>query len=292
MEYREYGNSGLKVSVVGFGAGQIGNNSQSEKEIEILLNHVLDSGINLIDSARSYGLSEERIGKYLSHRRDEFFISTKIGYGIKGVSDWSSDAIAKGVEEALKKYRTDRLDFVHLHSCPIETLLRGEVIDALEKMVEQGKVKVAGYSGENEALKYAVASGKFSGVQTSVNIFDQQDIDATLLDAKKNGLGVIAKRPTGNAPWRFNVKPTGHYCEEYWMRMKRMNLQINMDWQEAALRFSAYTGGVTSIITGTTNLKHLDENIKLVSQGKLPADIYNEIRNSFKFNDNNWRGQI
>ena len=62
MEYREYGNSGLKVSVVGFGAGQIGNNSQSEKEIEILLNHVLDSGINLIDSARSYGLSEERIG--------------------------------------------------------------------------------------------------------------------------------------------------------------------------------------------------------------------------------------
>lgn len=292
MEYREYGNSGLKVSIIGFGAGQIGDPSQSEKKIENLLNRVLDSGINLIDSARSYGSSEERIGKYLSHRRDEFYISTKIGYGIEGVSDWSSDAIVKGVEEALNKYRTDRLDFVHLHSCPIETLLRGEVADALGRMVEQGKVKVAGYSGENEALKYAVACGKFGGVQTSVNIFDQKDIYATLLDAKKNGLGVIAKRPTGNAPWRFNDKPTGHYCEEYWMRMKRMNLQLNMDWQEAALRFAAYTEGVTSIITGTTNSKHLDENIKLVSHGKLPDDIYNEIRNSFKFNDNNWRGQI
>jgi len=292
MEYREYGNSGLKVSAVGFGAGQIGDNSQSEKEIEILLNHVLDSGINLIDSARSYGLSEERIGKYLSHRRDEFFISTKIGYGIKGVSDWSYDAIAKGVEEALQKYKTDRLDFVHLHSCPIETLLRGEVVDALEKMVEKGKVKVAGYSGENEALKYAVASGKFKGVQTSVNLFDQQKIDATLLDAKNNGLGVIAKRPTGNAPWRFNERPIGHYCEEYWMRMKRMNLHLQMDWQETALRFAAYTEGVTCIITGTTNIKHLDENIKLISRGKLPDNIYNEIRTSFKFNDNNWRGQI
>lgn len=292
MEFRDFGNAGFKVSVVGFGAGQIGDRTHSEKEAENLLNHVLDSGINLIDTARSYGASEERIGKYLSHRRDEFFISTKVGYGVDGVSDWSFAAVTMGVEEALIKMKTDRIDIVHLHSCPIETLLRGEVVEALENLVAQGKVKVAAYSGENEALKYAVASGKFGGVQASVNIFDQRVIDGTLLDAKKNGVGVMAKRPTGNAPWRFFERPVGHYCEEYWKRMKRMNLQLMLDWQETALRFTAYAEGVCSIITGTTNIPHLDENIKIVSRGPLPDKCYSGIKNSFRCNDDNWRGQI
>ncbi|MBZ0200213.1 MAG: aldo/keto reductase [Ignavibacteriaceae bacterium] len=292
MEFRDFGNAGFKVSVIGFGAGQIGDNSHSEKEVENLLNHVLDSGINLIDTARSYGASEERIGKYISHRRDEFYLSTKVGYGVEGVSDWSFAAVTMGVEEALVKMRTDVIDIVHLHSCPIETLLRGEVVEALDNLVVQGKVKVVAYVGESEALKYAVASGKFGGVQASVNIFDQRDIDGTLPDAKKNGVGVIAKRPGGNAPWRYTERPIGHYCEVYWKRMKRMNLQLLMGWQETALRFAAFTNGVSSIITGTASIPHLDENIKIVSRGKLPDKCYNGIRESFKWNDDNWRGQI
>ena len=132
MKLRTLGKSGIKVSVLGFGAGHIGGYNLSELEVSHLLNSVVDLGINLFDTARAYGLSEERLGKHLCHRRNEVIISTKVGYGINGVADWSFDSIRLGIEEALVKLKTDYIDIVHLHSCSLEVLNRGEVIDALD----------------------------------------------------------------------------------------------------------------------------------------------------------------
>ena len=148
MELRNFADTGIKVSTLGFGAGQIGDHSISEIEIEKILNTILDYGINLIDTARSYGCSEERIGRHLSHRRSEFILSTKIGYGIEGYKDWTYDCITAGIETALQTLRTDYIDIVHFHSCPIETLQNTNVIEALNKAVEAGKVRVAAYSGK------------------------------------------------------------------------------------------------------------------------------------------------
>ena len=292
MEKRNFGNSGLQVSALGFGAGHIGGNELTEDEVSRLLNSVLDLGINLIDTARGYGLSEERIGKYISHRRNEFVLSTKVGYGIPGYNDWSYDCILAGVEEALRIMKTDYIDIVHLHSCPLGTLEYGEVINALNKTVEVGKVRVAAYSGENEALKFAVDSGAFGSIQTSINITDQRNLDTILPAAKEKGIGVIAKRPLANIPWRFSERPYGEYCEEYWVRWKEMNLDLGIDWNEAALRFAAYTYGVDSCIAGTSNINHFKNNLEILGKGPLPKGIYNQIRESFKSHDNNWIGQV
>lgn len=70
MLKRKYGNTGLELSILGFGAGNIGLDNDDEKDVEELLNYLIDNGINFIDTARGYNLSEERIGKYLSHRRN------------------------------------------------------------------------------------------------------------------------------------------------------------------------------------------------------------------------------
>lgn len=147
----------------------------------------MDLGINLIDTARGYYASEERIGKYISYRRKEFILSTKVGYSIEGYADWSYDIILAGVDNALRLMKTDYIDIVHLHSCDLNSLQRGEVIEALNKTIEQGKVRVAAYSGENEELKFAVDSNKFGSVQTSINICDQIDLDASIKQAKKRG---------------------------------------------------------------------------------------------------------
>jgi Aldo/keto reductase family. len=80
--------------------------------------------------------------------------------------------------------KTDYLDIVHLHSCNLDVLKSGEVIEALHKTVEQGKVKIAAYSGENEELKFAVDSNSFGSIQTSVNICDQIDIDGSIKKPK------------------------------------------------------------------------------------------------------------
>ena len=292
MEERSFGSCGFKTSALGFGAGHIGGNELTESEASVLLNSVLDLGINLIDTARGYGLSEERIGKYISQRRNEFILSTKVGYGIPGYNDWTYGCITAGVDEALRIMKTDYIDIVHLHSCPLGTLRHGEVIDALQNAVLSGKVRAAAYSGENEELKFAVESGRFRSVQTSVNITDQRGLETVLPAAKEKGMGVIAKRPLANVPWRFSERPYGEYCEQYWLRWKKMNLEIGMDWNEAALRFAAFSNGVNTCIVGTSSIDHLKKDIAVVEKGPLLEEIYKSIRDAFKKNDEDWIGLI
>jgi aryl-alcohol dehydrogenase-like predicted oxidoreductase len=292
LPVRSLGNTGIYVTVLGLGAGQTGDHSVPEKEIELLLNSALDLGINLIDTARGYGASEERIGKYLSHRRSEFVLSTKVGYGIQGFQDWTYDCITAGVDEALRIMKTDYLDIVHLHSCPIETLQYGEVINALHKAIESGKVRVAAYSGENEALEYSVQSGLFNSVQTSINIFDQKKLEKIIPSAKEKNIGVIGKRPLGNTPWIFSERPVNHYSEMYWERMKNMQLDFGDQWHETALRFSLFTEGVSSCITGTKSINHLKENVRHALKGPLSPDLYLQLRNKFIIHDDNWAGQV
>ena len=182
---------------------------------------------------------------------------------------------------------------MHLHTCPVDVLERGEVIDALEAAVAAGKVRVAAYSGDNADLEWAVESGRFGSVQTSVNLFDQRVIDRGLAAASARGLGVIAKRPVANAPWRFSERPAGDYCEPYWERMQAMRLDPgSLDWQEYALRFAAFQPGVGSVIVGTRSLGHLRRNAELVERGPLPEDVVTSIRAAFAAADDGWTGQV
>ena len=292
MIYRNFGNTGIKVSALGFGAGEIGDYALSENESEKILNTVLDLGINLIDTARGYYASEERIGKYISSRRNEFILSTKVGYSIEGYTDWSFDIILAGVDNALRLMKTDYIDIVHLHSCDLDTLKRGEVIEALHKTIEQGKVRVIAYSGENVELQYAVDSNSFGSIQTSVNICDQVDIERSIKKAKENGRGVIAKRPIANAPWRFSERPVGHYCEEYWHRWKTMNLPEQKNWLDTFLRFAVFTDGVDSAIVGNTKIEHLKSNIEIIEKGPLDSELNKLIVEKFKEHNNNWLGEV
>jgi aryl-alcohol dehydrogenase-like predicted oxidoreductase len=292
ISQRAYGNTGLQVSLLGLGAGQIGDGQLDEAHVGQLLNEVLDLGITLIDTARGYGLSEERIGRHISHRRGEFVLSTKVGYGIDGVADWTYDCIVAGVDRALKLMRTDHIDIAHLHSCPQDTLERGEVIDALDRGVSDGKVRVAAYSGDNEPLEWALASGRFRGLMCSVNAFDQRAIDRVVTPAGKRGTGLIAKRPIGNAPWLHANQPSGQYCEQYWLRMKAMGLDFGAHWSDIALRFTAFTEGITSCIVGGKNIDHIRSNMASIARGPLTPDVISKIRAAFAQHDDNWSGQV
>jgi aryl-alcohol dehydrogenase-like predicted oxidoreductase len=292
MDIRNFGTTGIRVPALGLGAGHLGDDSLPEKDAERLLNLAVDSGMTLIDTARGYERSEERIGKFLAHRRSEVVISTKVGYSIPGFADWTYDCILAGVRQAMKLMKTDYLDIVHLHSCPADVLRQGEVIDALQRTVEQGTVRIAAYSGENENLHCALESDRFRSLQCSINICDQRVLDELLPTAKQRGMGIIAKRPVANAPWRFAERPVGRYAEEYWMRWKAMNIDFGISWQEVALRFSAFTWGVDACIVGTTDAAHLQQNIDIINRGKLPQDIVDALRSAFRTHDNNWIGQV
>jgi aryl-alcohol dehydrogenase-like predicted oxidoreductase len=294
MRERAYGVSGIRLTEVGLGAGQIGEHERDERDVERFLHAALDVGVGFIDTAPSYGLSEARIGRYLTHRRHEFMLSTKLGYGVDGVADWTGECITQGVERALRVMQTDHLDIAHLHSCPRTTLEHTDVIDALERAKRAGKVRAIAYSGENEDLHYAIDCGRFDGFMASLNICDQRVIRDVL--PRIAGRGFIAKRPVANYAWRHATRPEGRYEEAYWERFQIMGLDVaSRDWGKTSLRFALGFGDVTSTVVGTATIAHLEHAIDAANLGALDAYEQANLRQKFDEQDrhqHDWRGQI
>jgi len=296
MLQRNFGDSALTVSALGFGAGHIGYDDVSEREAHGLLDRALDLGVTFIDTARGYGLSEERIGTWLpglGGQRDAVVLSTKVGYDVDGADDWSAAAVTGGVDEALRKLGTDVIDVVFLHSCPLTVLRQGDAVEALLQCVDAGKVRVPGYSGENDALAWAGNAGVFGALQSSVNIADQRSRSDVLPAAGRQGLGVVAKRPLANAPWRHVERPAGVYGETYWDRLRRMGLEpVTDDWQGTALRFSAFSPGVSTAIVGTSKVRNLEAAAAAVGRGPLPGSERKRWEDAFAPYAADWAGEV
>jgi aryl-alcohol dehydrogenase-like predicted oxidoreductase len=291
MQQRPFGSTGLTVSALGLGAGQVGEADVTDREAATLLNAALDAGITLVDTARGYGTSEERIGRHLSSRRDEFVLSTKGGYDIEGTADWTPANLKGSVERSLRLLRTDRIDVLHLHSCSSEVLARGDLQDTLDALVAAGTVRVAAYSGDNAPLAQAAGSGRFGSVETSVNLADQWSLHHVLPEHPE--LGVIAKRPLANAPWRFAERPTGHYAETYWERLRTLALDpAGLEWGAFALRFAAFAPGVDVAIVGTANPAHLRRNVEDLAAGPLPDDLLAAVETAWRREGSSWPGDV
>ncbi len=290
---RPLGSSGLTVSILGLGAGRIGGPETTDADVDRLLGSALDLGVTLVDTARSYGDSEERLGRALQGRRGAVVLSTKLGYGVPGVPDWTAPAVESGVDDALAHLRTDVLDVVHLHACPREVLERGEVVEALQRTVRAGKVRAAAYSGENDALDWAVASGVFPVVQCSVSLVDQGVLSGAVAEATARGLGVLAKRPLGNAPWRFARRPEAPDVAEAWDRFRALRLDpAGEPWDALAARFSAFAPGVTAILLGTASTEHLASVARALARGPLPGPFLAAIRAVHGRVGQGWTGRI
>ncbi|HET9693140.1 MAG TPA: aldo/keto reductase [Steroidobacteraceae bacterium] len=323
MQMRPYGESGLHVPVLGFGAMQVGDPSLDEAPAERLLHHVLDAGLTLIDTARSYGLAEARIGRVLARRRDEFVLSTKVGYGIDGIQDWTYDCVRAGVDAARDRLRTDVIEIVHLHSCGLGTLEAGEVIRALAQCRDEGKIKVAAYSGDGDALRFAAANphphplpqsrervpshlsrtagevggtpgeGSFQGLQASVNLCDQQALPV-LRAARTRGIGTIAKRSLAGRPWQGSAGGDPVH-DEYRRRFESLRPALPFavdDWEGFALRFAAYAPGVDCVIVGGTTVANVDRNVDTVGLGPLKLAERSAIADAYATLGQRWEGLV
>lgn len=292
MQTTDFGTTGMTVSRLGLGAGQVGAADLPERDAAALLNLALDLGVTLIDTADCYGLSEERIGRHVSHRRDEFVLSTKCGHGIEGLADWTPEEVRASVERSLTLMRTDHVDVLHLHSCDKERLADGSLADAMDELVRAGKVRVAAYSGENEHLMFAIESGRFASIETSVNIADQWSLHHALPEASSRGLGVIAKRPIANAAWQYATRPDGVYGEVYWDRLQELAYDLGADPLDLALRFAAFAPGVSSAIMGTVKVANLERAVSTVARGPLDQAQLDAIEARWQERGQGFDGQV
>ena len=300
MEKRRLGNTGMDVTVLGFGGAEIGYQGVAEDDVANLLNSALDAGLNVIDTAECYHDSEEKIGRAVSHRRDDFYLFTKVGHpnGVESAPNWSKASILETVTRSLQRLRTDRLDLVQLHSCSEAELKEGECVEALQTAREKGYTRFIGYSGDSRAAHFAVQSGQFDTLQTSINIADQESIDLTVPLARERNLGVIAKRPIANAVWRHGHKPIDSYHHEYWERLRKLKYAFleHADVESSisvALRFTLAVPGVHTAIVGTTKPGRWKENAQLLADGPLPDEEFSAIRERWEdYAPRIWIGQI
>ncbi len=275
----------MQVSVLGFGGAEIGNEESDAATVERLLGSALDAGLNVIDTAECYRASEELIGQTVGGRRDEFYLFTKCGHphGVEGSANWSPASLLESIERSLGRLRTDRVDLVHLHSCPEAVLKKGDAIAALQTAREKGYTRYIGYSGDSHAARYAAECGAFDSLQISINLADQEAIDFVLPVARKKEMGVIAKRPIANAAWKTGHKPLNSYHQPYWDRLRKLNYPFLQSPDLAksvalALRFTLTTPGVATAIVGTTKPERWEENARLIEAGPLSDEEYSQIR--------------
>jgi aryl-alcohol dehydrogenase-like predicted oxidoreductase len=262
----------------------------TEEEAGTLLNRAVDRGITLVDTARGYGLSEERIGRHLSWRRNDFHLVTKVGYLVEGARDWTGEAIEKGLEQALVRLKTDRVEAVLLHSCPAEVFQRDEIRRALERVRSRGLARFTGYSGENSDLDAALDSGAFQVFETSVNLVDQGWLDRPF---PSGAPALVAKRPLANAFWTSPTRPTGAYGEEYWVRWNSWGQDFaGLPPDEFALRFTLSFPAVSTAIVGTGKVANLEHNLRLAALGPLPAPQVERLRAAWAPYRGRWLGQV
>lgn len=307
MQKRPFGSTGFSVTSLGFGAAPIGLLETERAAAGRLLNAALDAGLNLIDTASGYKGSEEVIGQSIAHRRSEFVLISKCGRPVPQAqgADWSPELIANTIDASLRRLRTDRLDVMLLHSCGKDVLERGEALGALARAREAGKIRFAGYSGDNEAAVYAATLGDVAVIETSINIADQHNIDAVLPACRQRDLGVLAKRPIANAAWKPLDDQQGFYKDyaaTYTDRLRRMNLNPadfgipgspQQAWPELAMRFTLSIPGVHTAIIGTTRMENLRANIATAEKGPLPPDVVERLRAAFRAADpgHSWTAQ-
>jgi len=290
---RRLGATAIEVSILGLGAGPLGDARLEEADVDALVAGALDQGVTLFDTAPSYGTSEARLGRALAARRHEAVIVTKGGYGVDGVADWTGDVIRLGIDAALRRLATDVIDVFLLHSCDAATLGRDDILGELDRAKAAGKIRASGYSGENEALAAAVSSRRFDVIECSVSPFDRGSLTGSVAEAAAAGMGILAKRTLANAAWRFEAAPEAPDVRLYWERARSMAVDPSpLGWPELALRFAAYADGVSTALMGTASAGHLTDACAAVRRGPLDAELASRLADAWQTHGRDWRGVI
>ena len=286
---RELGRTGLQVTTLGYGAMELRGAPRgreiTEQQAEVILNKVLDSGINYIDTSIDYGLSEERIGRYISHRRPEYYLASKCGClvgsppaprGQRGAHVFTRDNVRAGVEQSLARMKTDYLDVVQFHASPSkQTLEEHGALDALLELREAGKVRFVGMSGTLPHLTDHIAMGVFDVFQIPYSAVEREH-EGAIASAASKGAGIVIRGGAAKgAP--TEGKQAGLQWER-WRRARLDDLLDGMSSMEFILRFTFTNPNLDTTIVGTISPAHLQTNLDILQKGPLRPELYMEAK--------------
>ncbi|MFC3040514.1 aldo/keto reductase [Virgibacillus xinjiangensis] len=298
MEYRNLGNTGLKVSVLSLGTMTFGEDWNigfgDQAKADHMVDMAMDAGINLFDTADVYnnGVSEEMLGKAIKNKRQNLILSTKV---LEAMSDDVNDRglsrfhIMNSLENSLRRLGTDYIDLYQLHGFDSTTPLE-ETLRALEDAVKQGKVRYIGVSNhaawqmakglgisdKNGWARYATAQMHYSLIN--------RDLEHEVIPlAQEEGLGILVWSPlnggylTGKyhnnhspSEGRFANQDSGHFppipdiqkADDIVRKLVEISENHRTGPAEIALAWLMNRPGVSSVLIGSRKLEQLESNLK------------------------------
>ncbi len=292
------GRTGYAATRLGFGAMELGGiaGKLPESQVERLLHGVLDSGINLIDTSPDYQASEELIGRHLAGRRGEYFLASKCGCLVdraptmrdgKLEHDFSRKNVRAGVEQSLRRLKTDHLDLVQVHSSPSRAVLEQHgTVEEMQALKREGKVRFLGMSSVLPDLRDHIAMGVFDVFQIPYSALQPEHEDV-IREAARAGAGTIIRGGVARgAPdidpsrkesvgfWQSFVKSK----RDLWQAAKLDELAAGMGKTEFLLRFVLAHDDLHTTIVGTSKPEHLAANVVSASKGPVSADVRQEVK--------------
>ena len=288
---RTLGRTGLEVTALGFGAmelrGAPGGPEISDEEAGRVLNAVLDEGVNFIDTSIDYGRSEERIGRFLSHRRGEYVLASKCGCvpgaGMGAAHVHTAENIRRGVEQSLRLLRTDHLDLVQFHrSLGREEFDAEGALSEVFRLRDEGKVRFIGVSAVLPTLDEQIEMGVFDAFQIPYSAMQREHEDV-ITRASAAGAGIIVRGGVARGipeDWggRTYYMVSNETMRAYWETARLDELLDGMGRTAFLLRFTLSHPDVDTTIVGTRSVEHLRDNLAAAARGPLPADVLAEAK--------------
>ena len=316
MQYRELGRTGWKISAISFGAWAIGGTWGNVKDEESLaaLNRALDLGVNFFDTADVYGdgRSEQLLARLRRERSEPFYVATKAGRRLDPhiASGYTRANLTAFVERSLKNLEVEALDLLQLHCPPTDVFYMPEVFEALDGLLQAGKLRYYGVSVEKveEALK-AIEYPNVQSVQIIFNIFRQRPIDLFFREAQRRKVGVLARLPLSSGMLAGKMTSASTFEEgdhrgynrhgEWFDRGETFSgldyetgLQAvdelrplvppNATMAQMALRWILMWEAVSCAIPGAKRPSQVEENLRAVDLPPLPDEAMSQIRSTYE----------
>src|SRR5438445_5590678 len=263
---RILGRTGLEVTILGYGAMELRGAPTGPEVLDDqaarVLHAVLDAGINFIDTSPDYGRSEELVGASIAHRRGDYFLAAKCGCvpgaGMGSEHVHTAENIRAGVEQSLRRMRTDYLDLVQFH----RSLTRREfeehgALGELQRMQQEGKVRFIGVSGTLPNLNAQITMGVFDAFQIPYSAL-QREHEEVIARASAAGAGIIIRGGVARgapADWRrtYYMLP-GTALRDRWQNARLDDLLGGASRSEFTLRFTLANPDLDTTIVGTRDV--------------------------------------
>lgn len=286
------GQTNINVSSIGLGTVEIGlpygigvKNLPTDAEAERILKSAVEMGITYIDTARGYGVAEERIGKFGISYLPGVIVGTKCAQFLEQGEDPRGQKleqrIRREVEESLRRLRVDSLALLQLHGGSKEQIERGELTDIVRRLIKEGKVQHAGIATRGtSAPAAAIKSDFFATIQTAYSILDQRMSSSILPQTEANNIGIINRSVLlkgALTPAAEQLPPELAPLKKNVARAAQIAAGLGLDLPTLALRFVLSNKAVSVALIGTVTPSHLESALAAAKAGPLPEDVLSEL---------------